>query len=182
MSEKSRSSVTKAKSFLTKLGLSYDSTSPAAQKYLLDMIPSGQHDVSTVSGSVIATRFNNVVNTNMKGGRVSLPLEYFGVETNNYNGTPVEATVDTTLVRSGLTYSGMGGGRSSARLLSQTDFETLTSCYEKRFLRKLTMTQKEKKALLNKLNADISEAVVNATKTNKYGRLTKQMLEKNLKI
>ena len=178
MSCQNKSAVTKAKSFLNKLGLSYDSASPAIQRYLLDMIPSGSIDVSSVSGSVISNKFNKEVNSNMSGGRVSLPLEYFGVETNNYNATPSEVVTDSSLARPGLSFT---GGSSLPKLLTQSDLKNLSSCYENKFLRKLKLNQREKKALLNKLNEDISMAVIDAVKMNKYGRLTKHMLEKKLK-
>lgn len=179
---KNRSSVIKAKTFLKNLGLSYEKTSNATQKYLLDMIPSGSHDASTVSGSAVAQKFNDIVNTNMVGGRVSLPLEYFGVETSSYNGPEINNSIptDATLLRQPLHYT--GGGNTNAKLFTQSDLDVLHKNYEKKFGKKLKLSKTEKTALLKRINADITKAVVDAVKDNKYGRLTKEMLKKKLKM
>jgi hypothetical protein len=171
-----------AKSFLGKLGLSYDTLSPVSQKYLLDLQPSNSGDIS---GSIVSHKFNNKISSiPMSGGRISNPIEFFGVETNNYHSLSTHQndfmTTDV-LARVGLDIQ--TGGKSSKKigLLKYKDYDILKNNYEKKFLRKLSLKELEKKALIDNLNYEINTAVIKSIKEHKHGKLTKTLLNKNLK-
>ncbi|QOI90209.1 hypothetical protein QKU58_gp122 [Pyramimonas orientalis virus] len=177
-----QANVKKTRTFLEKLGLSYDKVSPGTQKYLLDLSPKSTPDV--ISGSMIGTKFNAKINNHMSGGRISFPLEYFGTQTNNYVVDPIMQDISTTdISRAGLSQTIQTGGRGmkSSGFLDYSDYKQLKEQYENKFLRKLKLTSVEKRAVIDSVNNDIETAFVNTVKENKYGRLTKTVLNKNLK-
>lgn len=177
-------SLRKASSFLKSIGLSYDKVSPATQKYLMDMSLAYETSPEVISGSVIGMKFNNKINSSMSGGRVTLPIEYFGTPTQNYTAEASGASANTTadVARPGLEYSGgSGDNRPHHGMLSMNDYKKLQAQYEKKYLRKLKLSAEQKKAVLRSLNEDIERAFVQSVKENKYGRLTVSGLKKNLK-
>jgi hypothetical protein len=178
-------SVRKASSFLKSIGLSYDKVSPATQKYLMDMNLVYDAAPEVISSSVIGMKFNNKINSNMSGGRIALPIEYFGTQSQNYSAEPSGASSTNTsadLARPGLEYSGGSGeDRPRCGLLTMNDYKKLHAQYEQKYLRKLKLSAEQKKAVLRSLNEDIERAFVQSVKENKYGRLTVSGLKKNLK-
>jgi hypothetical protein len=183
-----QASIRKTRKFLENLGLTYDKISPATQKYILDMSLKEENNPEVLASSIIGMKFNNKVNTNMSGGRVSLPIEYFGTPTDNYVENPMiqDTSVGTELVRAGLSETPVlqtGGGKSSrfGNFLDYSDYKKLQAQYENKFMRKLTLKPYQKKALIDSLNNDIETAVIKAVKDNNHGRLTKTGLSKSLK-
>tara|TARA_Y100000389_G_scaffold153207_1_gene153373 strand:- start:652 stop:1194 length:543 start_codon:yes stop_codon:yes gene_type:complete len=173
----------RVRSFLSKLGLSYDKLSSSTQQYLLDITPSAEVPAEAISGSIISTKFNNKINNNMSGGRIAFPIEYFGTETNNYQSNVQTTEVDPSLVRNGISFTGGMGESDRPRcgLLNYKDYKQLHGQYEHKFLRKLRLSSVQKKSIIDTLNADIENAVITSVKENKYGKLTKSLLNKNLK-
>lgn len=173
----------RVRSFLSKLGLSYDKLSSSTQQYLLDITPSSEVPPEAISGSIISTKFNNKINNNMSGGRISLPIEYFGTETSNYQSNAQITEIDPSLARNGLSFTGGMGESDKPRcgLLNYKDFKQFHEQYEHKFLRKLRLSSIQKKSVIDSLNADIENAVITSVKENKYGKLTKSLLNKNLK-
>ena len=129
----------------------------------------------------------------MSGGRISLPIEYFGTPTNNYFSKPMmqDISVSTDFVRAGLIETGVlqtGGGSKRQTMSSRSDgfldfsdYKKLEQQYEQKYMRKLNLKPVEKKALINSLNKDIENAMMSAVKDNLNGRLTKTSLLKKLK-
>lgn len=186
-----QASVKKTREFLEKLGLSYDKISPATQRYILDMSVKDSNS-EVIAGSMIGMKFNSKVNSNMSGGRVSLPIEYFGTPTDNYFSDPMmqDISLSADIVRAGLTETSVlqTGGRRKTTMSSRSDgfldfsdYKKLEKQYEQKFMRKLTLKPVEKKALINSLNLDIEKAVISAVKENNNGKLTKAILSKKFK-
>ena len=173
----------RVRTFLSNLGLSYDKLSSSTQQYLLDITPSAEVPPETISSSIISTKFNNKINNNMSGGRISFPIEYFGTETSNYQSDVQTTEVDPGFVRNGISFTGGMGESDRPRcgLLNYKDFKQFHGQYEHKFLRKLKLASVQKKSIINSLNADIENAVITSVKENKYGKLTKSLLNKNLK-
>ena len=119
----------------------------------------------------------------MSGGRISFPIEYFGTETSNYQSDVQTTEVDPGFVRNGISFTGGMGESDRPRcgLLNYKDFKQFHGQYEHKFLRKLKLASVQKKSIINSLNADIENAVITSVKENKYGKLTKSLLNKNLK-
>ena len=167
----------RAQSFLSTLGLSYDTLSPATQKYLLDL--SGNHmNPETISGSVISQKFNSRLNTaiSQNGGATSFPSEYFTNAPTSHYSTIVNYTQTSSLpdvTRAGLEHSG--------GLIKYNDFNSLKKAYEKRFIRQLNVNKKQQKDIINDLNKDIEKAVRKSINENPKRNLTKTQLKKNLK-
>ena len=174
----------RVRSYLSKLGLSYDNLSSSTQQYLLNMTPSVEVSPEIISGSVISSKFNNKINNSMSGGRIALPIEYFGSQTSNYQSDVQAIEVDPSLVRNGIYFTGGGMGESDrprCGLLNYKDFKQFNEQYEHKFLRKLKLSSVQKKSIIDSLNTDIENAVIKSVKENKYGKLTKSLLNKNLK-
>lgn len=176
----------KVRSYLKKIGLSFDKISQSTQQYLLNMTPTDDISAEMIASSILSMKFNNMVNSNMSGGgRVVLPSEYFGVESNNYHDIVVTTEVDTSLARPGLEYTSTGAGQTESKprcgLVTYKDYKKFHEVYEHKFLRRLKMSAVQKKAIVDKMNADIEQAIISAVKQNKYGKLTKSLLIKNLK-
>ena len=93
----------------------------------------------SISGSIISTKFNNKINNNMSGGRIALPIEYFGTQTSNYLSNVQTTEVDPSLVRNGISFTGGMGESERPRcgLLNYKDFKQFNEQYEHKFLRKL---------------------------------------------
>lgn len=177
-------SVRKTSSFLESIGLSYDKVSGSTQKYLLDMSFDYGHSPEVISGSIIGMKFNNKINNNMTGGRIAFPIEYYGIETQNYMESQNNPTVidSSNMVRAGIEYTGGGNKKHTDKgYLSMKDYKTLKQAYERKFLRKLKMSVDEQKKLMKSMNSDIEKAFINSVKENKFGKLTKSVLNKNLK-
>lgn len=169
-------SLKNAKDFLNRLGLSYDNLSSNTQQYLLDMSPSPELNVDTISGSIISNKFNKKINNNMSGGRIVLPSEYFGVSSDAYrnNVSFTETSASNEMTRVGLQQSGGG-------LLKYSDYSKLKKQYEDRFMRKLRLSKPQQKALLDNINQEITNAINDSINNHKKRKLTKTMLNKNLK-
>jgi len=166
----------RAQTFLKNLGLSYETLSPATQKYLLDL--GGNHMTpDMISGSIVSQKFNSTINSAIQqnGGGTSLPSEYFtNIPTSHYS-TNVSYTATSSspsLARVGLQQSG--------GLVKYSDYSNLKSAYEKKFLRQLKLNKKQQKDIIDNINSDIVYAVNNSMKQNK-NKLTKNNLQKHLK-
>ena len=172
-------SLKNAKDFLHKLGLSYDNLSSNTQQYLLDMTPSPEVNIDTISGSIISTKFNKKINNNMSGGKIVLPSEYFGITSDSYHNDVAftETSTSSNMTRVGLQQT--GGGREG--LLKYSDYSKLKKQYENKFMRKLKLSKNEQKALVDTINEDITNAIKDSINNHKKGKLTKTMLNKNLK-
>tara|TARA_Y100000389_G_C17177350_1_gene372218 strand:- start:111 stop:656 length:546 start_codon:yes stop_codon:yes gene_type:complete len=174
----------RVRSFLSKLGLSYDKLTTSTQQYLLDITPSADVPSETISGSIISAKFNNKINNNMSGGRIALPIEYFGTQTSNYQSNVQTTEVDPSLVRNGISFTGGSmseSDRPRCGLLNYKNFKQFHGQYEHKFLRKLKLSSVQKKSIIDSLNTDIENAIITSVKENKYGKLTKSLLNKNLK-
>jgi len=119
----------------------------------------------------------------MSGGRITLPIEYFGTQTSNYQSNVQTTEVDPSLVRNGLSFTGGMGESDKPRcgLLNYKDFKRFHEQYEHKFLRKLKLSSVQKRSIIDSLNMEIENAIITSVKENKYGKLTKSLLNKNLK-
>ena len=166
----------RAQTFLKNLGLSYDTLSPATQKYLLDL--GGNHMTpDMISGSIVSQKFNSTINSAVaqNGGGTSFPSEYFtNVPTSHYSTNVSYTTTSSSpdLARVGLQQSG--------GLLKYSDYSNLKTAYEKKFLRQLKLNKTQQKNVIDKLNVDINTAFNKSLKENK-NKLTKNNLQKHLK-
>lgn len=178
--EYTRSNIRAARRFLTRLGLQYETLSPSTKKYLLDLqpsappnsssmiVPSSLNETQPAAPSIktdlkmVSNKFNNIVNNDleMRGGNLVLPAEYFGVDSGAYvsasrGGSP---SVESS--------------KCSAGLYTSKDINMFKNAYEKKYMRKLRMSNAARNYALQTLNNYVDTSVIRAVHKNK-GKLTK---------
>lgn len=175
--EYTRSNIRAARRFLTRLGLQYETLSPSTKKYLLDLQPSAPSNTSamimpsslneTLTTAVtpiksdlklVSNKFNNIVNNDleMRGGNLVLPAEYFGVDSGAY-------------------VSASGGGSEGTcqkGLYTSKDLNMFKNAYEKKYMRKLRMSNTARNYALQTLNNYVDTSAIRAVHKSK-GKLTK---------
>ena len=174
--------IRRASQFLQRLGLSYNSVTPATQKYILDMAPTNNFGADNPAMVSMQKHFDQTVSNEMipmSGGRVAFPAEYFGAaDSGAYNSIEPPSTTASTLpsdgcvARFGTESTFAGGAAQEGGYLNAKDLALMKASYQKKYLRKLRMPDVSKTTLLRRLNSKIDTAVMNAVKKNK-GKLTK---------
>lgn len=182
--------IRRASQFLQRLGLSYNSVTPATQKYILDMAPTNSCGADNPAMVYMQKKFDQTVSNEMipmKGGRVAFPAEYFGApDTGAYHSVEPASTSATTLpsdgcvARFGQEATFSGGAPQSGGYLNAKDLGLMKASYQKKYMRKLRIPDASKTRLLAKLNTTIDAAVINAVKKHN-GKLTKGGLMIELK-
>jgi hypothetical protein len=182
--------IRRASQFLERLGLSYNSVTPATQKYILDMAPTNNFGSDNPAMVAMNKQFEKTVSDEMvpmSGGRITFPAEYFGApDSGAYQSVQPDATVASTVpvdgctARFGEASTFAGGASQQGGYLNAKDLALMKASYQKKYLRQLRMPNASKEALLRRLNNKLDVAVMNAVKKNK-GRLTKTALVAELK-
>lgn len=174
--------IRRASQFLQRLGLSYNSVTPATQKYILDMAPTNNCGSDNPAMVAMNKQFESTISNEMvpmSGGRVAFPAEYFGAPPSGaYETVPPQATVvaavpeDGCVARFAEPSTFQAGGGQGGGYLTRKDLTMMKQSYQKKYLRKLRIPESSKEAMLQRLNTKLDIAVMNAVKKNK-GRLTK---------
>ena len=182
--------IRRASQFLQRLGLSYNSVTPATQKYILDMAPTNNFGADNPAMVSMQKKFDETVSNEMipmSGGRVAFPAEYFGAaDTGAYHSTmPASSSASTLppdgcMARFGQEATFSGGASQAGGYLNSKDLALMKASYQKKYMRKLRIPDASKTRLLSKLNTSIDAAVINAVKKHK-GKLTKGGLVSELK-